>query len=225
MATRKSTVVSALVAAVLCALAAASVAAADNEQIKLTPTGQAAARKAVLARADLGNATGWTGGATKPILNSSIQCSSYDPKQSDLVVIGAAHAVWKNTGIELDSQADVLQTPQMVALDWQRSVLAPQLMTCLRQSFPKGLPAAAKVVSFVRAPFPQLVPDVRKYRLVVSVKGIQVMVDILVLVNGRTEITLSTTAPVSAESVMGAAEVRLAQALVARTTAASATIA
>jgi hypothetical protein len=225
MPARPRVVVAALVAAILCALAGASAAVADNEQIKLTPTGQAAAKKAVLTRADLGTAAGWTGGAAKPILSSSLQCSSYDPKQSDLVVIGAAHAVWKNTGIELDSQADVLRTSQMVQLDWRRSVLAPQVMTCARQMFSKSLPSSTKVVSFVREAFPQIVPNVRKYRLVVSVKGIQVMVDLLLLVNGQTEITLSTTAPLSAQSVMSAAEVRLAEALVARTSNGSATVA
>ena len=210
----------ALCGAVVAALALAGTAAADKEKIHLTKSGQAAARAAVLARSDLGPVSGWTGGTTKPDLSVSVPCTSYDPKQSDLVLNGAAKSVWKHAGLELESEAQVLQSPAMVRLDWQRTVLAPQMLPCLRSALVKSLGASGKLVSFGRTAFPSLAAYARRYRALVDVPTatgpVRVMVDIVLLGRGRTEITLSTTAPFAAESAIEPAELQLARTLAGR---------
>lgn len=201
------------------ALALAGVAAADNVTISLTAAGQAVARAAVLTRPDLGTAGGWTGGPKKPDLTSTLPCQ-YQPKQSDLVVIGAAQSVWKNAGLMFNSEAEVFQTPQMVRLDWQRTVLAPQMLPCLRTALSKQVGASGRLVSFQRIAFPAIATYARAYRVVVDAKTatatVPVMVDILLVGRGRTEITLVTTAPLVAQSVVSAAELRLARLLASR---------
>lgn len=210
-------------AAVLAGIGAAglaSAATADKEQIHLTAAGQAAARAVVLRRVDLGTAAGWTGGTKKPSDSAGPNCSGYDPKQSDLVKIGDAESEWKNGPLTLDSEAQILKTPAMVRLDWQRTVLNPHVLPCLRQVFAKELPANAKVVSVSRFALPPLAPYTRAYRLVVDVATSSVKVrmfsDIVLVGRGQTEVTLSATAPYASVQAIQAAEVRLAIVMLAR---------
>src|SRR3954452_19000855 len=97
--------------AIAAALALAGTALADQWQVHRTAAGNAAARAAVIQRADLGTATGWTGGFKAPDMSSTPPCHGFQPKQSDLVVAGAAASAWQHTGLELQSQANVLKTP------------------------------------------------------------------------------------------------------------------
>jgi len=203
------------------ALASAGAAMADKEKVHLTAAGQAAARAAVVRRADLGAAPGWTGGMKKPTLSGgTLACPGFNPKQSDLVLNGAAESVWKNGGIEIDSEAQVLQTAQMVRLDWQRTVLAPQVISCLRRSITNQLPASARLVSVRRRAFPKVATFARAYRIVtdVTVNGrtIPIMFDFVLVGTRRTEITLMTTAPLAGAAPVAAAELRLAVLLVHR---------
>ncbi len=210
----------AFLAALAAALLLAGAAVADKEQIHLTAAGQAAARAAVMHRADLGGGGGWTGGSKKPDLSSGTGCANFKPKQSDLVLIGAAETVFKHPGVEFDSEAQVLQTPAMVRLDWQRTVLAPQVMPCLRSNLEKQLTSSERLVSVRRIPFPALSGYTRAYRTTVDVKSTsgttRVFVDLILIGRSSTEITLTTTAPLVAEAPVRAAELRLAHILVAR---------
>jgi hypothetical protein len=202
------------------ALTLVGAASADKEQIHLTAAGQAAARAAVLTKADFGTATGWTGGHQKPDLSSTPPCANWDPKQSDLVVIGASRTVYKHPGIEFDSETRVLQTPQMVALDWQRTVLAPQLLPCLRSAVGKSAGASTRVLSVTRIAFPKLSTRTGGIRIVVEVKSggstARVFVDTLLVGRGGYELSLTTTAPLAAQASVKAAEVRLMRTLVSR---------
>ena len=204
------------------ALLLTGAATADKEQIHLTAAGQKAARAAVMQRADLGNASGWTGGAKKPDLSPGTGCANFDPKQSDLVLIGAAETVFKHTGVEFDSEAQVLQAPAMVRLDWQRTVLSPQVLPCTRTNIQKHLAASERLVSVGRLAFPAVAPYSRAFRVIVAVTSgsttARIFVDLVLLGRGSTEITLTTTAPLLAEPAVRAAEVRLARSLVARAT-------
>ena len=210
----------AFLGAVTAALLLASAAVADKEQIHLTGAGQAVARAAVMHRADLGAASGWTGGSKKPNLSSGTGCANFKPKQSDLVLIGAAETVFKHPGVEFDSEAQVLKTPAMVRLDWQRTVLAPQVTPCLRANLEKQLTRAERLVSVRRIAFPAVAPYTRAYRATVDVKSAsgtaRVFVDLVVLGRGNVELTLTTTAPLVAAPAVRGAELRLARALVAR---------
>jgi hypothetical protein len=207
-------------AGVAASVAVASIA--DKEQIHLTNAGQAAARAAVLTKADLGTAPGWTGGAKKPDLSSTPPCPGFRPKQSDLVVNGAAETVFKQPAIQFDSEAQVLQTAHMVKLDWQRTVLAPQVLPCLRTAAAKSAGTSASVVSIRRMAFPHVATYTNAIRILLDVKTsasttpVKVFVDLVLVGKGRTEITLTTTAPLLANAAVRAAEVRLARMLAGR---------
>jgi len=198
----------------------AGAAVADKEKIHLTPAGQAAARAAVLTRADLGSATGWSGGAKKPDLSGTPPCPNFDPKQSDLTLNGVAQTVYTHAGLQFDSEAQVLQTPHMVKLDWQRSVLSPQLLPCLRTGLAQAVGPSAKIVSVQRVAFPQLAPYAAAFRVVMDITAssstLRVMSDIVVVGRGRTEITLTTTAPFAARATVWPVEIRLARLLLTR---------
>jgi hypothetical protein len=207
-------------AGVAASVAVASIA--DKEQIHLTNAGQAAARAAVLTKADLGTAPGWTGGAKKPDLSSTPPCPGFKPKQSDLVVNGAAETVFKQPAIQFDSEAQVLQTAHMVKLDWQRTVIAPQILPCLRIAVAKSAGTSAHVTSIRRTAFPRVATFTSAIRILLDVKTsgsttpVTVFVDVVLVGRGRTEITLTTTAPLLASTAVRAAEIRLARILAAR---------
>jgi hypothetical protein len=207
----------AVLAAVLAA-AGAALAAGGKEQIKLNAHDNASARAAVVKSADLGS--GWTGGLVKPDLSPPPTCPGYNPKQSDLVLTGVAESHFMRTGLDIQSETQVLKTAQMVSLDWHRSVDTAGLVPCLRTHLGKSLGAAAKVISFAKTSFPQVATYAAAFRALVDVtaagKTVHVLVDIVPFGRGRTELTLTVTAPASAASAVTAGEIRLARLLVAR---------
>lgn len=211
-----------LLTAVVAAAVFAGAAGADRSKIAFVPADQAAARAAVIKRADLGTAAAWTGGATKPDLSDSTRCRGYAPKHADLVVTGAAASQFTSADSTLTflSDTDVLRTPQMVKLDWQRSVEHPGLLPCLRETFAKELGAQAKLVSVRRVAFPRLARFTRAYRAVADYSAagrtVRVLIDFVLIGRGRTEITLVTSAAFAARAPVRAAEVRLARLLVGR---------
>jgi hypothetical protein len=202
------------------ALALAAAATADTPNVKLTPAGNAAAQAAVLQRSDLGSGSGWTGSPKQPNLSASFPCASYQPRQSDLVVVGAAETTWTNPPLTLDSEAQVMQTPAMVGLDWKRTVVAAPVFACVRSSLVKQVASIGKLVSFSIVPFPKVAPYERVFRgKVIATSGgtsVPIMVDLVLVGRGRTEIALTSIAPFASVKSMSAAEVRLARLLVGR---------
>jgi hypothetical protein len=190
----------------------------NREQVHLNRADQAAARAAVLRRGDLGS--GWTGGARKPAPPSTVTCPGYEPKQSDLVLTGAAEARFQHTGLVLQTDAQVLKTRAMVARDWQRSVADPRASSCLRHMLSSQLPSNERLVSFGRRAFPTLAKYAAAYRMLVRVhaqgQSVLVVVDLVVVGRSRTELTLTMSAPAAARKAIPAAEVRVARALLAR---------
>jgi hypothetical protein len=207
--------------AVALALAATALAGDGKEQIKLNARDQALARSIVIRRADVGTAPGWSGGMKKPDLSGGLSCANYHPEQSDLVVTGTAESEFHNVrGLLLDSEAQVLRTARMVRLDWERSVIAPGAVPCLRQTIVKSIGSGGKLVSFRKLAFPRI-GDVRAaFLLMLDVKAqgtsVRVMVEPVLVGTGRVEITLMGAAPAGAEKSVTAAQVRLARILVAR---------
>jgi hypothetical protein len=213
-----------VVAAVgLAALVLAAGVAADHPKLERTAADDAAARAAVVQRADLGTTATWSGGTTTPQF-SGLQCRGYTAKQSDLVVTGAAATTWKSGGLlEFDAQANVLRTAHMVALDWQRTVAAPQVVPCLRTELVRQLGNNGRVVSFGVIPFPHVARYARAYRAVVEAgsgtQAFRLMVDAVLVGRSRTEISIVTTAPLADAASVATAEQRLARRLVARVSA------
>jgi hypothetical protein len=191
----------------------------SKQQIRFTAADQAAARAAVLRLTDLGS-SGWQGGRLKPNVGSGLVCSGYAPKQSDLVLTGAAESAWHRPGLQVRSVAQVLKTRAMVARDWARTVTDPRAVACLRGAVTKGLTASERLVSFRRLAFPRLATFTTAYRAIVEVSAggahARVLVDLVLVGRSRTELTLMIAAPVGAGASIAAADVRLARALVAR---------
>ena len=207
---------------ILLACAGSALAAvADREQHKFNAADQAAAKSAVLVRSDLG-ATGWTGGAKKPDLSPPKPCSNWNPKQSDLVLTGAAETDWKHAGLEIDSEAQVLQTPAMVKLDWQRTVVDPHAISCLESQLRKSLAATttAKFVSFKRLSFPHVGTYSRAYLTTIDVTSngttIPVVIEDVLIGSKRTELSISSTTAKALQPAVGPQNVRLARMLIAR---------
>ena len=123
----------------------------------------------MLRRSDLGSASGWSGGRIKPDLSPGPTCPNYHPKQSDLVLTGAAESSYRRSGLAFDSEVQVLQTARMVRLDWQREVLAPGAVPCLRRDLTQKLGSSAKVVSFRKISFPNIATYTAAFRGLISV--------------------------------------------------------
>ena len=204
-------------ATVLVVVGGATAADPGKQKIELNAADQAAARAVVLRRSDLG--AGWTGGRVKPDLTSQVSCASYHPKVSDLVVTGAAESQFRGTGLVLANEVEVFRTAAMVDRDWRRSIV-PAAVPCLRRTLTKGLGTQAKVLSFGRIPFPQVGTHSAAFRgiVVVSALGqtVRVLLDIVLVGRGRTEISLDATAPASGARAVSAAERRLVRKLAAR---------
>jgi len=208
----------------LIAVTAAEPASAPptKEQVHFTAADQAAARGAVLRLADLGSSA-WQGGRLKPNVGSGLVCSGYAPKQSDLVLTGAAETAWHRTGLQVRSVAQVLKTRAMVARDWARTVTDPRAVACLRGAVTKGLTSSERLVSFRRLAFPRIATFTTAYRAIVEVSAggasARVLVDLVLVGRSRTELTLMIAAPAAAGASIAAADVRLARALAARVSA------
>jgi hypothetical protein len=216
-------VVRALVSVVfLAAVAAGTALAAGGEKVQthFNAADQAAARRAVVTRADFGSSAGWTGGATKPDLTASPTCANFHPKQRDLVLTGAAASSWRSPVAQFESQAQVMRTPAMVRADWQRTVVAPTAIPCLRSHLVKQLGSGVSFVSFRRVLFPPVATLSRAYLLLLDVKTsrgkVRVAREIVVIGHGRTELMIASTAQNAVQKVVAEANARLARALVAR---------
>lgn len=198
-------------------------------QARVNPADEAAARSSVLKRSDLPPGFGWkatrnpsasAGAAT------SHTCQGFNSKDSGLVTTGSADAKFTGAGTVIDSSAEVLATPGMVAADFRRTYV-PSLASCLARFFESGTGNKAKIVSSTKIGFPRYAPYTAAYRIVyrVTVKGaaVQGVVDLVALGGGRKELSLLFLAVVGppsqtaqGERGMSVIEQRLAAVLVDR---------
>jgi hypothetical protein len=201
------------------AAGAAFAATGEKEQVRFTKADQAAAKRAVARRADLGSGT-WTGGFVKPDLSAAPTCADFHPKQSDLVLTGAAETAFDNQGLRIQSEAQILKTHAMVVADWRRTVLAPTAIPCLKTHLVKELGGGVTFVSFRRVLFAPVATMAQAYTLLVDVKTttgkVRVALEIVLIGRNRTELTLISTAPNVAQKVVAQADAQLARAMVAR---------
>lgn len=211
-----------VIAAASAVLGAGSAGAAtlDREQHDFNAADQAAARTAVLEKADLG--TGWTGGKKTPDLSPPLTCANYDPKQSDLVLTGVAETDWKHAGLEIDTEAQVLQTAGMVKLDWQRTVVDPHAASCMKEQLVKTVAKTSnvKLLGFKQISFPHVGTYSRAYLTTIQVtangKSVPLVVEDVVIGSKRTELTIESTTAKVEQAAVHAVDVRLAKILVAR---------
>ncbi|MGN6796609.1 MAG: hypothetical protein ACTHKS_00510 [Gaiellaceae bacterium] len=213
----------ALLATLLLAAVAAGAgfaATGEREQIRFTKADQAAAKRSVARRSDLGSGS-WTGGFVKPDLSAAPTCANFHPRQSDLVLTGAAETAFDNQGFRIQSEAQVLKTHAMVLADWRRTVLAPTAIPCLKTHLVKELGTGVTFVSFRRVIFAPVATMVEAYTLLVDVATstgkVRVAIEVVLIGRNRTELTLISTAPNAAQKVVAQADVQLARAMVSRT--------
>jgi hypothetical protein len=213
-----------VVAVMAAAAVAAEAALADPErkQIKLTAADQAAARAALVRRSDLPG-TAWLGGRIKPDLSRTSPCRDYRPKQSDLVLTGAAESSFtrRDARLYVDSQVHMLRTARMVRLDWQRTAVAPRAIRCHRRDVAKTIGQNGRLVSFGRIPFPHLTRYAVEYRAVVDVPAGNTdagrwLVDAVLFGGGRVEMGLDIIARIDARAATTKLERRLARTMVSR---------
>jgi hypothetical protein len=220
VSTRKRVTIASVVTLALATAGLAVAGDGNKQQIRFNAADQSAARAVVLRKSDLGSASDWKGGARKPDLSAAPSCPNYNPKQSDLVLTGIAETQFSQGTIVFNSQVQVLATPRMVRLDWQRSVLATGVLSCLRSTTSKASPTGATVVSIRKLTFPHVAQYTAAFRLVIDVRSssgtVPLLVDLALVGRGRTEVVLTTTAPYAARGPVKAAEVRLARILVGR---------
>jgi hypothetical protein len=214
----------ALAAGALLALAFAIPASAANEKpkVRLTAKDQAAARAAVITRADLYLPAGWTGGAVRPAVLPFPPCPGFAPKQADLVLTGIAEATFRHTtGIAFNTVAQVLETAKMVRVDWRRTVLDRRVPACLRYRMIQDARSSKfKFVSLAPLPFPRITRFTRAYRVVYDdttrAKKVRIFLDLVSFGRGRTEILMTTTGPLLGADAVLDAEIGLGRILVAR---------
>jgi hypothetical protein len=189
--------------------------AADKQPIKFNAADQAAAKSVTVKAADLSAV--WKGGAKKPDLTPDDDCSY---KRSDLVLTGAAKSEFKMQGASITSESNVLQSPAMVAAEWRRSFGNSSYMACARKVVMDTDDANVKFVSFKKIVFPKLAQYSTRYRMVADYgdagSSVRVLVDIIMLGRGRTEISLILTVPYADRAAADAAERQLATLLVSR---------
>ena len=224
---------SVLLALVVSALVAAAVATADTTggahkagaartseaaQRHYTTADQALARSVVLKATDLGSASRWRGGVTAAVTTQPRSCSNFHPRQSDLVITGDAQSDYAPAtgGTGYHSEAQVMQNAKMVRLDWQRNVLDPAALSCLRTFFVKNLAGGEQLVSLTPLAVPHIATYTAGYRALVDQAGVRQMIDVIFVGRNRTEITLEISAPYSTRAKVEQSELHLTKLLVAR---------
>jgi len=222
-----------LIAAIAVTAAARPAPAGDRERVRITRTDEAASKRFVLTRSDLGTATGWKGGFVKADIPLTTPCPgdlAFDPTESDVIVSGAAEADFKNTGIAFYSSAQVVQTVATARAAWRRWAV-PGFLRCLRSSVDYNRPGF-HAVSVTRLPFPAVGSFVAAYRTIYTVSSSagtpgRYVEDLLLISSGRARISLTAIYPIASSDVAEEAavvrgEIGLAQTLSRRATAGTA---
>ena len=186
--------------------------AAEKQPLRLNAADQAAAKAMTLKLSDLG--AGWKGGPTKPDFSNDT-CPT---KVSDLVMTGAAKSTFSGDGVFVTSEASILRTAAMVKTDWQRTVANPAFWACGRRELADL--EGGKLVSLKKMAFPKLAQYSARYRLVYDFgkagSPALVLMDLIMVGQGRSEITLVLSAPHSQRADADGAGRRMAALLLSR---------
>jgi hypothetical protein len=203
------------------ALALVSAASAAGPIVRKNAADDALARDIVVKRADVGG-TGWTGKVRALAKPQPFSCPGFSPKQTDLVVTGAAASEWRRQAIDISSEAEVLQTAAMVRRDWSRTI-RPALVKCLTGLYTgTSGGTTTTALSARKLAFPKVAPMTAAYRVVVTVKSsggtARVVFDLVLIGKGRSEASLSFVGPEAVKAAMVAAEPRIARIVAGRLT-------
>jgi hypothetical protein len=214
---RRSAALLAIAAAAFAAAAAAT--AATWPKTERNAADQALAQKSVLHLTDFAAGSGWSTASPSGGSGSVDDPSCNGPAFSDVgrVLTGSASTSFKATGLQVWSSADVMQTVAMAEHDAEQ-LQSASVVPCLRATFTKNLPKAAKLVSMGRLPFPHLGDWTDAYRALIDVAvngmSVRLQVDLVLVRRSRVEITLMQMAPYALSKEVLAGEVRMVQRLV-----------
>ncbi|HEY3920568.1 MAG TPA: hypothetical protein VGL76_00470, partial [Gaiellaceae bacterium] len=209
-------------AALVAALAAVAVAAADplDPKTKLNAADQSAAKAALLTKADLG--AGWTTGPTVANLKTP-RCPALQPNFHDLTLTAHVESDFflQSAGWQIDSDVTVLKTAKQVATQYKR-LFQPGLTTCIKYDVLKstGSDPNIKLGFTKRVSFPKLATVAALYRTTifdtVGKQTVAVLDDTIFLSKGRTQLWLNFVAPSTDQTELELREQEIAKTLLNR---------
>ena len=131
---------------------------------------------------------------------------------------GAAMSKFSADGAFVTSEAAILRTAAMVKTDWQRTVANPAFWACGKREMANL--EGAKLVSLKKMAFPKLAQYSARYRLVYDFgkagSPTLVLMDLILVGQGRSEISLILSAPYSQRAAADGAGRRMATLLLSR---------
>jgi hypothetical protein len=197
---RRLRVLAAALAGVFACTAVAT-AGGDVSRVHVTPADQVAARAVMLRQADVGDPALWESGAEQPAVSTALRCRNFHPKVSDLVVTGAAAVRYRQPGLVMHSFSEIYRTAKMVDLVWQRSAATPHYLGCVQSLARRALTPDERFRSFRRLTVPSIGTHSEGFRTLVDVTTadgpVAVVIDTLRATRGRTQISLTTTIPLT----------------------------
>jgi hypothetical protein len=208
----------ALVGALACTGTAA--AGGDANRVHMNRADQVAAHAALLRQADVGDPALWETSAEKPDVSTAMRFPGFHPKVSDIVVTGAAAVRFRQPGLVMHSFSEVFRTAEMVDLGWQRAAVSPHYLGCVQSFSQRSLTPDEHFRSFRRLAVPPIGSHTEGFRTLVDVATadgpVPVVIDTLRATRGRTQISLTTTIPLTSVPARWPAELRLLGKLVGR---------
>jgi hypothetical protein len=195
-------------------------AAVDSFTVRTTPEGIAAALSVAPVKSDLGKPASWTGGFVTVKAVTDAYCANYRPRYSDLVVTGLVTTQFIGHGLYVRSQSKTLRTKAMVRLHWQRTVGSPHWLACSAATSKRNAGAKSHFVSLRRLEIPRIAPYSSAFRVISDVTTttgkVRVALDTLQIARGRTEITLTASAPLALAPGLLPSEIALGKVLISR---------
>ena len=178
-----------LVASLLLALlvVGAATAGRGDPQKQYTPADQARAKAMLIRKTDFG--PGWK--ASKPSADEDdFYCEALD--ESDLVVTGEGESLdfERETAsgyFSAGSLSYVYETVAQSAASWRRGTSAAGLR-CVRREFARWSKAEGfRFVSLRRIAFPRFAPQAAAFRMTFRVDGVPMVMDMVMMRNGRAQ--------------------------------------
>jgi len=204
------------------ALACTAVASAggDAYTVRVTAADQVAARGALLRQSDVGDPALWETAAEQPDISSALRCPNFHPKVSDIVVTGAAGVRFRQPGLVMHSFSEVFRTTAMLDRGWLRSARSPHYVGCVGSFARHALTPDERFVSFRPLEVPRIGTHTEGFRTLVDVTTadgpVPVVIDTLRATRGRTQISLTTTIPLTSVPARWHHELRLLRTLLGR---------
>jgi hypothetical protein len=168
-------------------VAGSAFAARGDPQKHIKPADQARARAMLIRKADLGLA--FRALPSNPD-QGDFYCKALD--ESDLTLTGDAESPdFQGATTFVSAEAEIYESVADANTSWRRGT-SPAGETCIRSlfksEFAKG---AVRFLSFRRLQFPHVIQKTIAYRLVASSQGVRIFFDVLVLQQGRAQVSIA----------------------------------